>query len=58
MSTRDDGRWLGLDPLGVLACVVGGLALAALPLVLLKANRILPGEPRALLDVLPATRSQ
>jgi len=55
LSTRDDGRWLGLDPLGVLACVAGGLALAALPLVLLKANRILPGEPRALLDVLPAT---
>jgi osmoprotectant transport system permease protein len=55
VSTRDDVRWLGLDPLGVLACAIGGLAFAALPLVLYKANRILPGESRALLDVLPAT---
>ena len=55
MSTRDDVRWLGLDPLGVIACAVGGLALTTLPFVLYKANRILPGEPRAILDVLPAT---
>ena len=34
-------RWLGLDPLGLVLCAVGGVALATLPLVLVKANRIL-----------------
>ena len=55
MSARRDMRWLGLDPLGLVLCAVGGVALATLPLVLVKANRILPGEPRAIVDVLPAT---
>jgi len=43
-----------IDRLGVLLNLAGGLALAFLPLVVFKANRIVPGEPRALLDVLPS----
>ena len=39
--------------LGVVLSVMGGAALAFLPFVVFKANRIVPGEPRALLDVLP-----
>jgi osmoprotectant transport system permease protein len=48
--------WRGdiVDPLGLVLCIVGGVALAWLPLVLFKANRILPGEPRALAEALPA----
>jgi osmoprotectant transport system permease protein len=42
-----------IDPLGALLATVGSLALATLPLVVFKANRIMSGEPRALLDVLP-----
>ena len=42
------------DALGVLLTAVGVLALFGLPFVLFKANRILPGEPRSLLAVLPA----
>jgi osmoprotectant transport system permease protein len=42
-----------IDPLGALLATVCSLALATLPLVVFKANRIVPGEPRALLDVLP-----
>jgi osmoprotectant transport system permease protein len=54
MNHRPHTRWFGVDPLGLVLCVVAGLALALLPLVLFKANRILPGEPRAIADVLPA----
>jgi osmoprotectant transport system permease protein len=42
-----------IDPLGALLAAVGSLALVALPLVVFKANRIMPGEPRAMFDVLP-----
>lgn len=42
-----------IDPLGALLAAVGSLALATLPLLVFKANRIVPGEPRALFDVLP-----
>jgi osmoprotectant transport system permease protein len=42
-----------VDPLGVLLSLAGVLALALLPLIVFKANRIVPGEPRALLDLLP-----
>jgi osmoprotectant transport system permease protein len=42
-----------IDRLGALLSLVGVLALACLPFIAFKANRILPGEPRALLDVLP-----
>ena len=53
MNLNGHRRWFGLDPLGVLLCLAGSVALAWLPFVLFKANRILPGEPRALVDVLP-----
>jgi osmoprotectant transport system permease protein len=43
-----------LDPLGVLLAAVGAVALMLLPFVLIKANRIVPGDPRALGEVLPA----
>ncbi|HXW09997.1 MAG TPA: ABC transporter permease [Steroidobacteraceae bacterium] len=55
MIARGVPRGPGLDPLGVVACAIGAVALATLPFVLFKANRILPGEPRAIADVLPAT---
>jgi osmoprotectant transport system permease protein len=42
-----------LDPLGVLLSGVGALALALLPFVVFKANRIVQGEPRGLFEVLP-----
>ncbi len=42
-----------VDHLGALLAVVGALALAMLPLIVFKANRILPGVPRALHDVMP-----
>ena len=42
-----------IDQLGVLLSLAGALALTLLPLIVFKANRIVPGEPRALLDVLP-----
>jgi osmoprotectant transport system permease protein len=42
-----------IDPLGALLAAVGSLALATLPLLVFKANRIVPGEPRAMFDVLP-----
>ncbi|HYM27507.1 MAG TPA: ABC transporter permease [Steroidobacteraceae bacterium] len=41
------------DALGALLSAVGVLALLGLPFVLFKANRILPGEPRSLVAVLP-----
>lgn len=41
-----------IDRLGALLGGLGALACLCLPFVLFKANRILPGEPRALLDVL------
>jgi osmoprotectant transport system permease protein len=43
-----------IDRLGALLAAVGTVALVLLPFVLLKPNRILPGEPRSLLEVLPA----
>jgi len=45
---------LRLDPLGVLLSAAGAAALMFLPFVLIKANRIVPGDPRALGEVLPA----
>jgi osmoprotectant transport system permease protein len=44
-----------IDPLGALLTVIGSAALAFLPFVVWKANRILPGDPRSLFDVLPAS---
>jgi len=42
-----------IDPLGALLSLIGAMAVVCLPFVLFKGNRILPGDPRALLDVLP-----
>jgi osmoprotectant transport system permease protein len=42
-----------IDRLGALLTVIGALAVACLPFVLFKANRILPGDPRALTGLLP-----
>lgn len=42
-----------VDRLGALLVIVGAVAVALLPLIVFKANRILPGEPRALLGLLP-----
>ena len=47
-------RLPALDPLGALLGAVGVAALAFLPFVVFKSNRIVPGEARALLDFLPA----
>lgn len=44
--------WLALDKLGVLIALIA-LAGAALPFALFRANRIVLGEPRSLLDALP-----
>ncbi len=43
-----------IDPLGAVLTAAGAAALWLLPFVLFKANRILPGTPRALSEVLPA----
>jgi len=46
-----------IDRLGALLAAVGAAALAFLPFVVFKLNRILPGDPRGLLQVLPAPAS-
>jgi osmoprotectant transport system permease protein len=43
-----------IDALGALLAAVGAAALLLLPFVVLKTNRIVPGDPRALTEVLPA----
>ncbi len=43
-----------IDPLGALLTAAGAAALLFLPFVVFKANRILPGDPRELAQVLPA----
>jgi osmoprotectant transport system permease protein len=42
-----------VDRLGAVLTVIGGVALIFLPLVVFKANRIVPGDARGLFDVLP-----
>jgi osmoprotectant transport system permease protein len=42
------------DRLGTLLAVAGAVALIFLPFVYFKANRIVPGDPRSLLESLPA----
>lgn len=44
-----------IDPLGALITAVGAAALLWLPFVVLKPNRILPGDARSLIAVLPAS---
>jgi osmoprotectant transport system permease protein len=46
-----------LDRLGALLTAAGAVALLALPFVVFKANRIVPGDPRSLTQVLPAWAS-
>jgi osmoprotectant transport system permease protein len=43
-----------IDPLGAVLVAAGAVALAFMPFVLFKANRIVPGDPRSLAQVLPA----
>jgi len=43
-----------LDPLGALLAAAGATAVIFLPFVVFKSNRIVPGDPRGLLEVLPA----
>lgn len=43
-----------IDRLGALLVAIGALAVALLPPLVFKANRIMPGEPRQLFDLLPA----
>jgi osmoprotectant transport system permease protein len=43
-----------IDPLGALLSAVGAAALLLLPFAVFKSNRIVPGEARTLLEVLPA----
>ena len=52
-STRGAGALAGIDRLGALLTLVGAAGLLLLPFVAFKANRILPGDPRALAQVLP-----
>jgi osmoprotectant transport system permease protein len=45
---------LKIDRLGALLALGGTAAIALLPFVIFKVNRIVPGDPRGLIDVLPA----
>src|ERR1700736_528020 len=47
-------RLARIDPLGALLTAAGVVCVIFLPFVLFKANRILPGDPRSLTEVLPA----
>jgi osmoprotectant transport system permease protein len=48
-------RRIRIDPLGALLSVAGATALLWLPFVVFKLNRILPGDARTLVQVLPAS---
>ena len=52
-SARDGAVLAGVDRLGALLSLVGAAGLFLLPFVAFKANRILPGDPRGLAQVLP-----
>ncbi len=43
-----------VDPLGAVLVAAGAAALLFLPFVVFKSNRIVPGDPRSLIQVLPA----
>lgn len=43
-----------IDRLGAVLTAIGALALVLLPFVVFKMNRIVPGDPRGITDVLPA----
>ena len=44
-----------IDPLGALLTLIGIAALALLPFVVWKANRIMPGDARSLFEIFPAS---
>jgi osmoprotectant transport system permease protein len=46
-------RGLRIDPLGLLLTAAGAAALIGLPFVVFKSNRIVPGDPHTLQEVLP-----
>ena len=48
--------WYALDKLGVLIALIAAAG-SLLPFALFRANRIVPGEPRSLLDALPGLPS-
>lgn len=52
-DARHRGVLAGIDRLGALLTLVGAAGLFLLPFVLFKANRIVPGDPRAVAQVLP-----
>lgn len=52
----DRTRLQRIDPLGAVLTLIAAVALIFLPFVVFKTNRIVPGDPRGLLDVLPAWR--
>jgi len=52
-SARGTGALAGIDRLGALLTLVGAAGLLLLPFVAFKANRIVPGDPRGLAEVLP-----
>ena len=52
-TSADRPAWLALDKLGVLIALIAAAG-AALPFALFRANRIVPGEARTLLDALPS----
>jgi osmoprotectant transport system permease protein len=52
----DRTRVHGVDRLGAVLTLIAALAVIFMPFVLFKANRIVPGDARGLLDVLPAWR--
>jgi osmoprotectant transport system permease protein len=47
----------GIDPLGALLSAAGAAALALLPFVILKANRIVPGDAHGLFEALPRAQA-
>lgn len=53
-SARTTSALARIDRLGALLTLVGAAGLLLLPFVAFKANRILPGDPRSLAQVLPA----
>jgi len=52
-SARDTEALAGIDRLGALLTLVGAAGLLLLPFVAFKANRIVPGDTRGLVEVLP-----
>lgn len=53
-SVRNTTTLTGVNRLGALLVLLGAAGLVLLPFVIFKANRILPGDPRGLAQVLPA----